>query len=208
MTAPFRFQSQWGTLRATEEVVLRGGDSAPLHDWRADRFASADEFRFWARHVCGLACLRSVLGSWHDTDVALAELLRGALREGALVLHTDGTVGGLYYRPFLEWVGTRFGMNGEVVERTPVAELVGRVDDDTVAIVSVSPEIRWPQRANERRGGHLVLVYGGSEGMVEFHNPSGVTGSASAVRLDIDTFSRFAAGRGMLLRRVSSPALR
>jgi hypothetical protein len=197
----FPYHSQWGTVRATEEVVLHDGDPAAFHDWRADGFADADEFRFWARHVCGLACLRSVLATWRGESVPMPQLLAGAREAGALVLRGDDDVGGLYYRPFLEWIGRAYGIRGRIVENTGVDELTASVGDDAVAIVSVSPEIRWPERPNARRGGHLVLVHERAGDSVTFHNPSGVTGCSADVRLPVDVVGRFAAGRGMILHR-------
>ncbi|MFF1572232.1 hypothetical protein ACFVWR_05750 [Leifsonia sp. NPDC058292] len=201
MPAVFPYESQWGSVRATEEVVVNDGDPAPFHDWRASGFTSAEEYRFWARHVCGLACLRSVLQAWQGRDVPLAELLTGARASGALVHHPDDTVGGLFYRPFLDWVGAEYGLRGEVVENTRACDLLAPVGEETVAILSVSPEVRWPEHPNRRRGGHLVLVYSTADGVAEFHNPSGVTGCAAGARVHVDVLERFASGRGMLLHR-------
>ncbi|MBB5467421.1 hypothetical protein OKW30_006286 [Paraburkholderia sp. Clong3] len=87
---------------------------------------------------------------------------------------------------------------------TSLEEIAARLDDDTLAIVSVSPEIRYPERTNQRRGGHLILLHGRDRDGVWFHNPSGVAPHQSDVYLPFATMSRFHAGRGMTLSRGTS----
>lgn len=199
----FPYESQWGDVRCNEAVVVRGEAPGRFHDWRRDGYASEAEYAFWAAHVCGLACLRSVLRSWRPAFgvVPMAEPIRGAVAAGALVERAD-TVDGLYYRPFLAWIAEAFGIDGDVVEHTPIADLVPSIDVDRVVIASVSSEIRWPERPNARRGGHLVLVHGVDEdGRLVFHNPSGIGATAADAVADLPTFARFHADRGMVLRR-------
>ncbi|MFF2052040.1 hypothetical protein ACFVU2_10615 [Leifsonia sp. NPDC058194] len=197
----FPYESQWGDLEYNEPLIVRGEAPGRHHDWRADGYASETEYEFWAAHVCGLACLRSVLRAWRPElgIVPMAELIEGAVRAGALVRRED-TVDGLYYRPFLAWIADEFGIDGEVVERTPTAGFLPLVRPGQVVLASVSPEIRWPQRPNERRGGHLVLVHGREGDRFIFHNPSGIAEMAADATADVETFARFHAERGMVLR--------
>lgn len=197
----FPYESQWGDLRCNEPLIVRGEAPGRHHDWSADGYASEAEYEFWAAHVCGLACLRSVLGAWRPElgFVPMARLIDGAVRAGALV-RRDDTVDGLYYRPFLAWIADEFGIDGEVIERTPTAEFLPLVRDGQVVMASVSPEIRWPDRANARRGGHLVLVHGRDGDRFVFHNPSGIGPTAADATADVEMFARFHAERGMVLR--------
>ncbi|WP_313541274.1 hypothetical protein [Leifsonia aquatica] len=205
MTVPsphrFPYESQWGDLRCNEPLIVRGESPARHHDWAADDYASEAEYEFWAAHVCGLACLRSVLRAWRPElgIVPMARLIDGAVEAGALV-RRDDTVDGLYYRPFLSWISDAFGIEGEVVERTATAEFLPLVQPGQVVLASVSPEIRWPDRPNERRGGHLVLVHGRDGDRFVFHNPSGIGPTAADAKADVATFARFHAERGMVLR--------
>lgn len=209
----FPYESQWGDPRCNEALIVRGEDPAGLHDWARDGYASADEYRYWARNVCGLACLRSVVRVWRPdaADATMRDLIDGAMDAGALVPETD-TVRGLYYRPFLSWIAAEFGLGGEVVEGATAREHFAAVGQGVsigpgtstgrgvVAIASVSPEIRYPDRPNARVGGHLVLVHGFDGETVSFHNPSGIGATAADASLPVDEFERFYAGRGMLVR--------
>ncbi|WP_348787955.1 hypothetical protein [Leifsonia sp. NPDC080035] len=199
----FPYESQWGDERCNAAVVLRSEPPGRFHDWSLDGYASEAEYEYWASHVCGLACLRSVLRAWRPERriVPMAELIRGAVAAGALVPRPD-TVDGLYYRPFLAWIAADYGIQGEVFEGADVAGWLPRVGEDAVVMASVSPEVRWPERPNERRGGHLVLVHEvDADGRAVFHNPSGIGSTAASAALPPDVFERFHPGRGMLLHR-------
>lgn len=199
--SPFPYESQWGDPRCNEALIVRGESPARYHDWSTDGYTSAAEYEFWAAHVCGLACLRSVLRAWRPERGVppMSRLIEGAVAAGALV-RRDDTVDGLYYRPFLSWIADEFGIEGEVVERTPTAAFLPLVRPGQVVLASVSPEIRWPERPNERRGGHLVLVHDRAGDRFVFHNPSGIGPTAANATADVATFARFHAERGMVLR--------
>lgn len=203
----FPYESQWGDPRCNEALIVRGEDPAALHDWARDGYASADEYRYWARNVCGLACLRSVMRVWRPAaaDATMRDLIDGATAAGALIPEADA-VRGLYYRPFLSWIAAAFELDGEVVERSTAREHFESIRQAStrrgvVAIASVTPEIRYPERQNDRVGGHLVLVHGFDGETVSFHNPSGIGATAADASLPVDDFQRFYAGRGMLVRR-------
>jgi hypothetical protein len=202
-TTVFPYESQWGDVRCNEAVVVWRERPGRFHVWASDGYASEEEYEYWAAHVCGLAGLRSVLRAWRPAArvVPMRELIQGAVEAGALIPRAD-TVDGLYYRPFLAWVARDFGIAGDVFEHARVADWAPWIGEDAVVLASVSPEIRWPDRPNERRGGHLVLVHArDAEGRLVFHNPSGIGATAADAVADPEVFERFHAGRGVRLRR-------
>ncbi|GAA2055396.1 hypothetical protein GCM10009820_15160 [Leifsonia soli] len=75
------------------------------------------------------------------------------------------------------------------------------MSDGHLVLASVSSEIRYPDQPNSRRGGHLVLVHAVSDDRILLHNPSGVGHSADNATLDMSTFERFFAHRGVTLTR-------
>jgi hypothetical protein len=198
----YPYESQWGDLACNQPLIERGVSPATVFDWSTDGYPSEEAYLFWARHICGLACLRSVLRAWSPQhgDIAMFELIRRAEQRGALVRTADD-VGGLYYRPFVEWVRGDFGIDGTVHPSTTAEELLGHVRAGGVALASVSSEIRYPERPNTRRGGHLVLVHGFDGDRVVLNNPSGVGASAENAGVDLRTFTRFFAERGVTLTR-------
>jgi hypothetical protein len=195
------YRSQWASLSCNAAVVVNGADPCATEPWRSTGFADPDEYRFWSRRLCGLACLESVLAYWEIPHPNRAALLADALDWGAYVRQPDGGVEGLIYAPFLRWTSARFGLAGELHRHTSLEALARTVSADSMAIASVSSEIRYPDRPNIRRGGHLVLIHGTSHEQVWFHNPSGLDTTAVDAELPVPVMDRFFAGRGITLRR-------
>jgi hypothetical protein len=208
-----RCVSQWGRLERNDEVVVRrsapaapevflpNGEPAHPRDWAADGYRSREEYLFWSRRVCGLACLQSLLHGWTDVRLSMRELLEQALDWGCYVVEPSGKVHGLLYRPFMAWVSERFGFSCELVEHTPIEVSSCEVRPGRVLMASVSAEIRDPDTADPHRGGHLVLVYAADDGMVRFHNPSGYSHNSDSAVLPLEVFARFHANRGILVER-------
>ncbi|MFB7600157.1 hypothetical protein [Streptomyces sp. NPDC056160] len=205
------YVSQWGSLDRNDEVVIRRAapsrldvflgrtDPSQLHDWASDGYQSREEYLFWSRKICGLACLQSLLHGWTDVRLPMRELLSLALDRGCYVMEPQGGVQGLIYRPFMAWVGSRFGFRCQLVENTPIQESARSVRPGQALIASVSPEIRDPGTQEPRRGGHLVLIHEVQGGTVRFHNPSGYSHNADSASLPVHVFERFHAGRGILV---------
>lgn len=196
----YPYESQWGDIACNRPLIEEGADPSRFFDWATDGYPSVEEYLFWSHHVCGLASLRSVLRAWTPEHgrIAMFELVRRARRHGALTRDGDA-VGGLFYRPFVEWIGEDFGIEGTVHPLVEVEGLLAHVQAGGVAVASVSPEIRYPDRPNARRGGHLVLVHRFDGDRITLHNPSGVPGTAENAELDLPTFERFFAHRGVTL---------
>lgn len=209
------YVSQWGRMENNDEVVirrtgqsgleafLRNADPDPPHDWACDGYRSSEEYLFWSRKVCGLACLQSLLHGWTDVRLSMGELLALAIEWGCYVMEPSGKVHGLLYRPFMAWVSSQFGFTCQLVERTPIQISARDVRPGQVMIASVSPEIRDPNTIEPLQGGHLVLMYAVDDGEVRFHNPSGYSHNSDSVSLPMHMFERFHANRGILVGRAS-----
>ncbi|MCZ0210223.1 hypothetical protein OZK63_33010 [Streptomyces sp. UMAF16] len=181
------------------DVFLRSADPSQLHDWASDGYHSCEDYLFWSRKVCGLACLQSLLHGWTDIRLPMRELLSLALDWGCYVVEPQGKVQGLIYRPFMAWVGSQFGFRCRLVEHTPIQESARAVRPGQALIASVSPEIRDPETCKPRRGGHLVLIHEVHGETVWFHNPSGYSHNADSASLPMHVFERFHARRGILV---------
>lgn len=185
------------------EVFLQRSDPPQLRDWVCDGYRSSEEYLFWARKVCGLACLQSLLHAWTDVRLSMGELVALALDRGCYVVEPSGKVQGLLYRPFMAWVSSQFGFNCQLVEHTPIQISTREVRPGQVMIASVSPEIRDPDTSEPQRGGHLVLIHSVHAGIVRFHNPSGYSHNSDSASLSVHAFERFHADRGILIRGTS-----
>ncbi|SEB23613.1 C39 family peptidase [Paraburkholderia sartisoli] len=200
------YYTQWGSPEWVRAIVEDAADPCDDPAWRRSGFTEPERYRFWAKRLCGLTCLESALDFWGIGHAGRAALLDEALRHDVYKMRDDGGVDGLIYRPFAQWAGEAFGLHVDVLPRIGIEEIAARIDADTLAIVSVSPEIRYPDRHNETRGGHLILLHGRDERGVWFHNPSGVAPFQADAWLPFDTVKRFYAGRGLTLRRPARAA--
>ncbi|GHE57211.1 transposase family protein [Streptomyces capitiformicae] len=153
----------------------------------------------WCRHMCGITCLRMVLLHRDGHAPSMFELLNGACRYGAYVKQDDGTIKGLIYAPFVEYVADTHRLPGEVHGELDLDGLVDLLGAGRMVMVSVSKEIRRPDIAPERRGGHLVLAIGRRDGQIILRNPSGHTPEALAPTMPLDRFGAFFGGRCLSL---------
>jgi hypothetical protein len=197
----FPYYAQW----ESPELVARFLDGSLASDqdprWRDSGARTAAEYAYWARKVCGLACLKMILAARGDPVPPMMALVERALAWGAFVpLPGTERVQGLIYRPFADWAAAEHQLTVEVAPDLPAAALAGRLGPGTVAIASVHPWIRWPDRTPPDRGGHLVLVTRSVAGQLTLNNPSGLPGhSQQGARVSLADFARFYAGRGMLV---------
>jgi hypothetical protein len=192
--------SQWESAELAAQFIDGSLDLADDPRWAASGARTRAEYKYWARKVCGLACLRMILAQCGRPVPPTMALVERALAWQAFVPQGD-RVAGLIYRPFADWVAAEYGITAEVAPDLLLEAAAEHASPDTPVIASVHPGIRWPDSEPPDRGGHLVLVTGAGSGLLRLHNPSGIppSGQRDALMTETD-FARFYAGRGMLIR--------
>lgn len=197
------YYSQWGSPDWVARIAEQAVDPCEDPAWQRSGFTEPDRYRFWAQRLCGLTCLESALDFWGIEHASRAMLLEDALRHDVYRLREDGGVDGLTYRPFASWAERLFGLQVEVWPEVELEEVAACITSETLAIISVSAEIRRPDNANQERGGHLILLHGRDRDGVWFHNPSGVAPYQADAYLPFATVKRFYARRAMTLTRTT-----
>ncbi len=189
------YSAQWESEELVAEF-LAGRDAASDPLWRHSGAADAAEYARWARHLCGMACLRMALGGAHP----IHDLRRAVQAHGGYVDDGGDAIHGLRYAGAVEWLRAQ-GRDARIVLDEPAEDIPRKLVDGALFIASVHPAIRTPDHDPPHRGGHLVLVFGvDAEGRLRFHNPSGDTAATRRdVRMDLASFARFHAERGILL---------
>ncbi|MGW0757150.1 peptidase [Streptomyces sp. NPDC002814] len=203
--------TQYATADLIGRIAYEGHDPGQDPAWATTGAPSQRIYARWCRHMCGIACLRMVLLHHREHAPDMFTLLQGARHFGAYVQQAGGTIKGLIYAPFVEYVQKTHHIPGTVHGNLDLDELVALLDDGQMVMASVSKEIRRPQVDPERRGGHLVLACGHRDGRIAFRNPSGHTHKAREADLPVERFGDFFGGRGISLdpRRAAhrTPAL-
>ena len=200
VSANVPYFSQWESPELVAEFLDGSRSAADDPRWAASGASTPEEYEFWSRKVCGLACLKMIM-AWRGLPVPpTMHLVERALAVGAYV--PDGErVRGLIYQPFADWIGRQYGIDAEVAADLPMDVLIAQAAAGSPVIASVHSWIRWPDRSPPERGGHLVLVTGVVGGLLRLHNPSGLPGvNQSNALVEADDFARFAAGRGIVIR--------
>ncbi len=194
------FFGQWESTERIADILsgaMRAEDD-PL--WPRSGAGGAADYAVWAEHLCGVACLRMALAARGVVPPRAFDLARELTTRGGYVVQPDGVIRGLVYAPAVAWLREAHGIAAEVRVDVPAAEVAALVADGGLFIASVHPWIRWPDRAPPSRGGHLVLVFATADGALRLHNPSGDTpASQRDMRVPVETFARFYAGRGIAL---------
>jgi Peptidase_C39 like family len=196
--------AQWESPELVSSIVsgrISAADDPRWRDWGTD---CVDEYAFWARRTCGVACLRMVLA--HRSGAApppAKELKDDCLAAGAYVVEGTG-VRGLVYAPFVDYVGRRWDLKATVETDLGVDLMADSIRSGHLVMLSVHRDICTPEVRVTERGGHLVLVIGvWSSGLV-VHDPSGVANrSQSFVRLSYAQIEMFSAARGVVFRDVN-----
>lgn len=194
------YYAQWESADIIGGIV--SGKISAMDDplWEESGAESIAEYVRWASNICGMACLRMVLASRFGRSPAIMDLTRGALKYGAYREEPDGTIKGMIYAPFVEFIRDIYGIKSDVVTGVPVKNLAKVMQTSEFFLASVHHSIRWAERMPPQRGGHLVLVTNVSRTCVTFHNPSGHTmATQQNVSLEHAEFDRFFAGRGIAI---------
>ncbi len=193
--------AQWESRHLVPDFL--SGKLHPADDplWFLSGASNRDEYAEWSSHICGMACLKMLLAHWYQQLIPTIDLMKQCRDYGGYVVTEDGTIKGLFYRPFVSFIADKFGIEAEVKEHTPIEEIYDLLDQGHVYIASVHPSIRTPEVTPPKQGGHLVFVFGRQRQEFVFHNPSGHTpASQENVHLSGNEFARFYAKRGILIK--------
>lgn len=192
--------SQWESSGLAARFIDGSLSLADDPRWASSGARTAAEYEYWARKVCGLACLKMILARRGLPVPATMRLVERALAWHAYIPQGD-RIAGLIYQPFARWVAAEYGIVTETAPELPLARVAELASPDTPVIASVHPWIRWPDRVPPARGGHLVLVTGADGGLLRLHNPSGIPPASQRDALvTVADFARFFAGRGLIIR--------
>ncbi|MEU5424910.1 C39 family peptidase [Streptomyces olivoreticuli] len=193
------YYSQWESAALVPDFVtgIRAAAQDPL--WQQSGADTAQEYDFWARRMCGMACLRMALDFWDHPVPPSVPLVRDFVEAGAYVLQGQ-EVKGLIYQPFADHVESRWGLNARSAPQLSVDQVAADVRSGKLVMLSVHPSIRTLEPAPPGRGGHLVLAVGATSEHVLIHNPSGLPGrSQEFAPVPWQDLPRFFAGRGVVL---------
>jgi hypothetical protein len=195
------YYCQWESRQLAADILAKKikAEDDPL--WKNSGAASAQEYSDWSWTACGMACLKMILEHSVNKKVPLVTLGKQCLSYGGYRLPLESSHG-LYYKPFVQFVRDKYGIEAVVNGALIVPEIVTALSQKKYVITSVSPAIRDPRSTPQQRGGHLILAVGYDlEKKVLFlHNPSGATEkSQEYTPISFSDFERFFSYKGIIL---------
>ncbi|SEL86636.1 C39 family peptidase [Streptacidiphilus jiangxiensis] len=197
-TGTVPYCSQFGSPELVPELI--SGTLAAQDDprWAESGASTPQEYAWWCRRVCGMACLRMALLHWRGSAPGTVELAHQCVAAGGYVV--DGErVEGLIYAPFARYAGERWGLAATVETSLDPAGIRAHLDAGRLPMLSVHPSIRTLNPEPPFRGGHLVLAVDHDDEALYVNNPSGYPGSQHYARVPWADLDRFFARRGVVL---------
>ncbi|MFK0376071.1 C39 family peptidase [Pandoraea sp. NPDC090278] len=193
------YRSQWANPTLNEKIIKFNMDPCEDPDWINSGFTTPDDYRFWSKRACGIACLESILDFMKIPHQSRRDLIEAAMSRGAYVKNGDHSIKGLIYSPFCRWILDCYGIKSFIYENKTFDYVEKFIKKSFMAISSVSTEIRSPDLPNNRKGGHLVLIHGVNNGKLFLHNPSGIPPFQENAAIKTEIAERFHAGRGIIV---------
>ncbi|MFE1852168.1 C39 family peptidase [Streptomyces sp. NPDC059489] len=194
---PVPYFSQWESSELVAKFVSGSLNAAEDPLWRDSGAPSAEDYAFWSRRLCGVACLRMALRYWTGESLPAFQLAQECMEAGAYRVAGD-KVHGLIYAPFATYVKKRWGLPCASRPKFSLSEVRACIERGGLPLLSVHPSIRTPEVHPPHQGGHLVLGVGCDEQAIVLHNPSGLKGvSQEFFEIDWARFDTFYAGRGV-----------
>ena len=192
------YVSQFGSPELVPALISRA--LAPEDDpgWAESGAASPEEYAWWCRRVCGMACLRMALVHWRGAAPGTVELAHECVAAGAYVVDGEN-VHGLIYAPFAQYARERWDLPVTVETALTPEQVRAHLDAGRLPMLSVHPSIRTLDPEPPTRGGHLVLAVDHDDEALYLNNPSGFPGSQHYARVAWSDLDRFFARRGVVL---------
>jgi len=158
----------------------------------------------WRARGCGITALKMVL-DFYGTAVALEELLNVGLEIGAYHQGIGWTHAGLVQ------IARRYGLDGFNVDWAESGPTPKTAED---AWEALAKELEHgPVMASmyagldpERSGGHIVVVTGCADGLVQFNDPEQMTEREGRRVLALETFLKAFKRRYIIVRPVAGTA--
>jgi hypothetical protein len=93
--------SQWESREITSDVLTRGAAIALAEDpkWASSGAKTIDEYVQWASNLCGMACLKMILGARTGREIPMLDLARKCTEYGGYSVNAAGQIKGLIYAP-------------------------------------------------------------------------------------------------------------
>jgi hypothetical protein len=152
------------------------------------------EYRKWAAHVCGIACVRSLVLAAHGVAPTLWHLTQRAVALGVFQVESPEVIRGAFHAP-LRLLLLEHGIDASLF-RNESEDALWRLAGQGALILS----IRLSALGDELSGTHLVLTVGRKDGHLLVHdNAKLLCRRGAACRVSHAKLATMSNGRGLFV---------
>ncbi len=196
------YYSQWVSRDLVKDIVSGHMEAKEDHLWELSGAENPEEYEYWSRNICGIACLKMILESLNIPSHELILMAKECQKYGGFVLKKT-EIDGLFYKPFLNYIKNKYMLRGLILSPLTIVNIIDETRKGNYVIVSVHWSIRIPDSEYVgNKGGHLVIISGFdiTDNILYIHNPSGISKNTQEyVEVSIPIFNKYFAGRGMVI---------
>ena len=193
------YYSQWESSELVGKIIRSeiSAEDDPL--WRQSGAKTPQEYEYWAKNMCGMACLKMILKHEFAKNIPIIKLGKKCAAYGGYIENED-TIDGLYYPHFVKFIADEFGLMGKIFVPLSIDGIIEEMLSGHYVIASVNQKIRNPKNRPASRGGHLILMLGFdlAHKNLFFHDPAGdQNNNQSYAKISFKRFGNFFAERGI-----------
>jgi hypothetical protein len=197
------YYSQWESPELVDSILARRFPARADPQWTNSGATSPEDYEYWSWNICGMACLKMVLGDIFHKRYRTIDLAKEAAKYGAYI-PMEKEIQGLLYAPFCKFVAQVFGLRCSYYGFMTQKVIKYELSRGNYVIASVNPKIRDQGIGKvKNKSGHLVLISGYDERLKQFHihNPSGYfQKSQSHYWLSYVDFANFFGHKGLVIK--------
>ena len=193
------YYSQWESSELVGKIIKSeiSAQDDPL--WKKSGAKTPQEYEYWAKNLCGMACLKMILKREFAKNIPIIKLGKKCAKYGGYIENED-TIDGLYYAHFKKFIADEFGLKGKIFTPLSINNIIEEISSGHYVIASVNQKIRNPKSRPTSKGGHLILMLGFDldHEYLFFHDPSGdQKNNQSYAKISFERFGNFFAERGV-----------
>jgi hypothetical protein len=167
---------QWESPELAGQIIEKQISTDDDPNWRASGAKTKQEYHDWSWSACGMACTKMILAHRTGKVIPIVQLGKKCAEYGGYKQPLADSIG-LYFKPYITFVGKEFGWKAKIVQGMSLHELMHELGKGNYVIAGVSSQIHHPADRPRVKSGHLVLMLGYDRIRQEFymHNSSGIS---------------------------------
>ena len=143
---------QWESSELIGQFVRQELKPDKDPNWKDFGAETVAEYAQWARHVCGMACLKMLLPASHKEAHPTMYLMRLANQHGGYIAEGD-EIKRPIYATFATMIEEQFGLQAEGTTHIEAQDVSAQLEPYDYFLVSIKPKIVIPKVGHPNKRG-------------------------------------------------------